>query len=167
MLCVAASHDPTGYVCVAGRSLGVTDLAILTGASETQVNALFAELERNGVFSRDRTGRIYSRRMVRDARVSAKNRKNGKLGGNPNLSNYRRKSAPVNPPVNPPLKPHKPEASRKVISPKRDINLSMRGPALSLVDSDTPASPDPETQMVDPEEFKAWAAEFAASARRR
>ena len=42
------------------------------------------------------------------------------------------------------------------------------GPALALVaDSATQAPADPETQMVDPEEFKAWALDFAAKARRR
>jgi len=85
MLCVAAEADPTGYVLVNGRALTASDLAQLTGAAEPEVSAHISELERNGVFSRDRRDRIYSRRMVRDARRRARARENGKLGGNPSL----------------------------------------------------------------------------------
>ena len=42
---------------------------------------MLQELELNGVFSRDRRGVIYCRRMVR----AEKSRSNGRLGGNPNL----------------------------------------------------------------------------------
>lgn len=42
------------------------------------------------------------------------------------------------------------------------------GPALSLVDSDTPAGPVSNiTDRVDPGEFQAWAADFARKANRR
>ncbi|MER8846026.1 hypothetical protein [Mesorhizobium australicum] len=87
MLCIAAAHDPIGYVAVAGRGLDETSLARLTGCQESEVSSLLGELDRNGVFSRDRHGRIYSRRMVKDAKKSAIARKNGKNGGNPTLSN--------------------------------------------------------------------------------
>lgn len=87
MLCIAAAHDPIGYVAVAGRALDETALARLTGCQESEAKALVGELERNGVFSRDRQGRIYSRRMVTDARKAAIAKKNGKKGGNPSLSN--------------------------------------------------------------------------------
>ena len=75
MLCIAAEADPTGYVTVNGRSLGVTDIARLAGVTETECEPLLAELERNGVFSRTRQGVIYSRRMVRDAKRSLEGRK--------------------------------------------------------------------------------------------
>jgi hypothetical protein len=86
MLCIAAQHDPIGYVAVAGIGLDETAIARLTGASESEVQSLLGELTRTGVFSRDAKGRIYSRRMIRDARKAAAARKNGKLGGNPSLS---------------------------------------------------------------------------------
>lgn len=161
MLCIAASHDPTGYVCVAGRSLGVTDLAILTGASETQVGVLFAELDRNGVFSRDRTGRIYSRRMVRDSKVAAMNRKNGKLGGNPNLRKDTGNQQPVNPPVKPRHKPHKPLASRRVGASSEAPNPSRRAPTLSLVESEAPRSPEPEQSPAERAEIRDGLASLA------
>jgi len=111
MLCIAAAHDPIGYVAVAGRALSETDIARMTGGLESEVCSLLGELDRNGVFSRDRQGRIYSRRMVSDARKAAIAKKNGKNGGNPSLGNQTRKPASVNPPVKPPLKPHKPSAN--------------------------------------------------------
>lgn len=86
MLCIASAHDPVGYVAVAGKGLDETSLARLTGCQESEVASLLGELERHGVFSRDRQKRIYSRRMVRDARNAATARKNGKKGGNPTLS---------------------------------------------------------------------------------
>ena len=111
MLCIAATHDPIGYVAVAGRGLDETSIARMTGGQESEVSALLGELERNGVFSRDRQRRIYSRRMVSDARKVAEAKKNGKLGGNPTLGNKRGNSASVNPSDMGVLKPHKPEAS--------------------------------------------------------
>lgn len=85
MLCIAAVHDPIGYVAVAGRGLDETSIARMTGGLESEVSSLLGELDRNGVFSRDRHGRIYSRRMVSDAKKSAAARKFGKEGGNPKL----------------------------------------------------------------------------------
>jgi len=109
-LCIAAEADPIGYVLVNGRPLTTTDLARLTGEPEAAVQSALAELERNGVFSRDRSGRIYNRRMVRDAKERSKNQKNGRLGGNPTLCNTTEKSLVVNPPDNQPDKAKRLEA---------------------------------------------------------
>jgi hypothetical protein len=86
-LCICSKADPKGYLVVAGRSLGATDLARLTGETETEIENLLNELALHGVFSRDRNGRIYSRRMVRDEKKSRTAQKNGKNGGNPKLCN--------------------------------------------------------------------------------
>ena len=99
MLCIAAEADPTGYVTVNGRPIGVTDIARLAGVTETECESLLAELDWNGVFSRDRKGAIYSRRMVRDAKTAKKNRENGKKGGNPTIGKDEGISEWVNPPV--------------------------------------------------------------------
>lgn len=98
LLAIAAEAQPTGYVLVNGRTLSTTDLARLTGAPEADVQTALAELDAAGVFSRDGRGRIYSRRMVRDAKIAKINRKNGLKGGNPSLCNHNGKSCPVNPP---------------------------------------------------------------------
>jgi hypothetical protein len=123
MLCIAAGHDPIGYVAVAGRGLDETAIAQMTGGSESEVRALLAELEQNGVFSRDRKGTIYSRRMVQDAKRSAISRKNGKEGGNPSLSKQSDISIRDNPHDNLSLKPHIPRAKRQ--NPK--INMDVDG----------------------------------------
>jgi hypothetical protein len=85
MLCIAAQADQTGYLTVNGEALATTDIARMVGGSETEVATLIDELSRNGVLSRTRTGTIYSRRMVRDAKKARTARENGKSGGNPSL----------------------------------------------------------------------------------
>lgn len=118
MLCIAAAHDPIGYVSVAGRGLSETDLARMTGVAESEVIILLGELDRNGVFSRDRHGRIYSRRMVSDEKKSANARRNGKNGGNPTLRNYKENSPSVKGSdkggLKGEVKPHKPIANSQI-----------------------------------------------------
>ncbi len=138
MLCIAASHDPIGYVAVAGRGLSETDLARMTGASGSEVSALLGELDQNGVCSRDAKGRIYSRRMIRDARKSAEARKNGKKGGNPTHRKDTEKASGVNPKDKATLngvdKPQKPEARLSdtnvsgAAAPKFDLGNDPPGP---------------------------------------
>jgi len=106
LLCIAAKADPYGYILVNGFPLEATGAARLAGVTEGEAQSLLQELERNGVLSRDRKGRMFSRRMVRDAAVRAKAQKNGAKGGNPALGGSRGKQtengSPVNPPPNPP-----------------------------------------------------------------
>lgn len=118
MLCIAAAHDPIGYVAVAGKGLDQTSIARLTGAEECEVASLLGELERNGVFSRDRHGRIYSRRMTRDARKASIARNNGRKGGNPSLSKDNEISASDKDRDNHGVKSHKPRARSHNEKPK-------------------------------------------------
>lgn len=158
-LCIAAEADPTGYVLVNGRTPTTTDLARLTGEPEAAVQSALEELERNGVFSRDRNGRIYNRRLVRDARRIANNRKNGKLGGNPKLLAENVNPVSVNPPDNPPDKAKKLEAREVSKSSVEDKESSTGAeapkPDLVVVASrDVPAPPkpvpvDPKKQLYD------------------
>lgn len=85
LLCVAAKADPYGYVVINGCEIGVTGAARLGSVSETEAATLLDELERNGVFSRDRRGRIFSRRMLKEAAARKRAREIGKKGGNPAL----------------------------------------------------------------------------------
>jgi hypothetical protein len=80
MLCVCARHEPKGYLAINGKPLDVDAIARLAGVTETEAVTLMSELEANGVFSRDRSRRIYSRRMVRDAKASQEGRKWKKKG---------------------------------------------------------------------------------------
>lgn len=106
LLCLAAKSDPIGYLTLAGRALNLDDLSILIGRPGAELAPLMDELERNGVFSRDAKGRIYSRRLVRDTKSHAEAKKFGKLGGNPSLSNQTEKVVPLKASDKPPLKPH-------------------------------------------------------------
>lgn len=128
MQCIAADHQPIGFVAVKGEKLEPGDIARLCGGDLAQVEPLIAELERYGVFSRDRRGCIYSRRMVRDAQNSARHKKNGKKGGNPSLSKTGNKSPPDNPPLNREVKPQRPETNnQKNLLPKDSVSVP-RGP---------------------------------------
>lgn len=124
ILCICAEADPYGYALIGGRPVTPDQLARMTGQPVDAITGLLDELDHNGVFSRDRNGAIYSRRMIRDAAKSAKARTNGAKGGNPSLSYERRNAGPVIPPDNLPrrseVKPHKPE-SHKPESRNQDI----------------------------------------------
>ncbi|NOT40150.1 MAG: hypothetical protein HOP13_06635 [Alphaproteobacteria bacterium] len=85
ILCLAAQAEPAGYLVQDGKPLDVRRLARNAAAPEDEVTTLLAELETEGVFSRDRRGRIYSRRLVREAKLRASGLKTGKQGGNPSL----------------------------------------------------------------------------------
>lgn len=114
LLCVAAQHDPIGYVAVNGRPLDGQDIARVAGVSVPEAESLLQELDRNGVFSRDRNKRVYSRRMVRDAKRSANAVKNGKTGGNPTLGNKRGIFPSDNPPLKSEDKPQEPESRSQI-----------------------------------------------------
>src|SRR6185312_12753695 len=74
LLALAAGASPVGYVCDdRGRPLSLDEIARVTGAgSPDEVAKLIAGILDKGVASRDRSGRLYNRRMVRDAENAAK-----------------------------------------------------------------------------------------------
>lgn len=125
--------QPYGHLVVAGRSPTIAQIAQLVGVDARSVGAAMAELEAAGVCSRDETGRLYSRRMLRDKAKAERDRANGKAGGNPRL---RQAEIPAeNPPVegadirgvNPPDKAQKPEA--RVTSSLRSDGAAASPPA--------------------------------------
>lgn len=94
--------EPYGFLLVDGKQPTLKQLSSMIGDSPRELDKLRLELENNGVYSRvgdanldpdlaelippgvpDRT--IFSRRMVRDAAKSAKFKKYGEQGGNPDL----------------------------------------------------------------------------------
>lgn len=108
LLCIMHEAEPRGYLVVGGASLSNTQIASLIGAPPKEVACLLAELKRNGVLSETDDGVIYSRRMVRDTEKAARDKANGKTGGNPRLNG--RDKGGVNPPDNGGLKAQKLEA---------------------------------------------------------
>jgi hypothetical protein len=69
LLALAAVGSPFGYVCdERGRALSFEEIARVTNAgSPEEVSKLIAGIVDKGAASRDRTGRLFNRRMVRDA----------------------------------------------------------------------------------------------------
>lgn len=126
MLCIAAEHEPAGYVAVNGRGLDNPAIARSTGGSVEEVETLLSELESNGVFSRDRRGWIYSRRLVNDAKRRRKASEAGKLGGNPTLRKQRENPATlkgkVNGSLNGEANPHIPEARDQTIETPNGVS---------------------------------------------
>lgn len=83
MLCVCAKAG--GYLTIGGSKLGPDDMAKQTGWASADVQIWWDELKRWGVFSVEGRGKVYCRRMVRDAKRSEIGRETGKRGGNPAL----------------------------------------------------------------------------------
>lgn len=97
---------PRGHLLVKGKPLTDERLAMMAGCSPKECSRLLSELEENGVFSRKKTGVIFSRRMVADEMKARKNRANGRKGGNPTLLGSDGYETEKEAPVNPPLKGH-------------------------------------------------------------
>lgn len=97
LLCIAWKAD--GYVLISGKVPTTEELAFITRQKSEDVELWISELEARGVFSRANfrgvAGAIYSRRMVRDLKMRAINRENGKRGGNPSLLKDRGNPKPV------------------------------------------------------------------------
>lgn len=109
MLCIAAQSEAHGYLAEGEEPIPLEEIARLSGVSVKSARRLLDELEKRRVLSRDDRGRIFCRRMVRDAELSQRARRDGGKGGNPNL--IKGAGAPrVNPPVKGEDKPQKPEA---------------------------------------------------------
>lgn len=83
LLALAAVGSPYGYVCDdRGRKLSDDYIARVTNAGTVEeVSRLIAGILEKGAASRDRAGRLFNRRMVREKELSAKRKRNGSLGG--------------------------------------------------------------------------------------
>jgi 5-methylcytosine-specific restriction endonuclease McrA len=77
---------PYGHLSLNNRPITDAQLSMLTCIDMPTVISLMAELEASCVFSRTRSGVVYSRRMVDDAKRSAQARKFGKMGGDKDLN---------------------------------------------------------------------------------
>ena len=85
MLGLMHEAEPYGHLLINGKPPTDQQLAVMVGASVSEVKKLKRELAEAGVPTID--GEIWiSRRMVRDAQRRAVNQANGKGGGNPKLT---------------------------------------------------------------------------------
>jgi hypothetical protein len=82
LLNYAATGAPVGYVCDQhGNPISYEEIARFTNATPTEVATLIDGILAKGAASRDRTGRLFNRRMVRQAELSVKRKNAGKGGG--------------------------------------------------------------------------------------
>jgi hypothetical protein len=95
MLCIMHEAAPRGCLLVNGQPVSDRQLASLCGCSDREIKTLLRELKSAGVCSED-NGVVYSRRMKADTEKAARDKANGKRGGNPRVIQG------VNPPANPP-----------------------------------------------------------------
>lgn len=70
MVCLMDESTPRGHLVVKGKSLQAPQLAILAGCTPQEIGKLLQELEDAEVFSRTADGTIFSRRMLRETKVS-------------------------------------------------------------------------------------------------
>lgn len=82
LLAFAAAGNPVGYVVdQQGSPISYEEIARFTNATPTEVATLVDGILKKGAASKDRTGRLFNRRMVRKAELSAKRKRIGKSGG--------------------------------------------------------------------------------------
>jgi hypothetical protein len=79
---LASCSNPIGYVCdETGMPLTNEEIARVTNAGSASVVAeLIDGILSKGAASRDRTGRLFNRRMIRDAELRAKKARAGRKG---------------------------------------------------------------------------------------
>jgi len=107
MIALMHQSTPYGHLLVSDLSPTDAQLAALVGCPSDQVPLLLAELEAAGVFSRTRSGVIYSRKMTRMQKKAATARNNGRKGGNPTLGKSKENAALDNLQVKAWVKPQK------------------------------------------------------------
>lgn len=83
MLAIMARSEKKGFLQINGKQIKSKDLAKLLGEDEAKIKQLLDELEENGVYSVDKSGVIFCRRMEREAHISYIRSEAGKLGGRP------------------------------------------------------------------------------------
>lgn len=86
MLFIMHDSERYGYLCVNGKAMTDEFVARRCGTSVAEYSALLAELDRVKVLSRTGDGILFSRRMVKDAKLSSARAKVGAIGGKSSLN---------------------------------------------------------------------------------
>jgi len=82
LLAMASGGVPVGYVTDGrGDPVAVEEIARFANCSAAEASSLVTSILKKGAASRDRSGRLYNRRMVRDYELSVKRRRAGLDGG--------------------------------------------------------------------------------------
>lgn len=88
VLCIAADNDPVGYVEETGPAF-TEMMCRVSGLRKKQVEKYTKELEKRGVFQRDRRGRIFCPRMVHDNKKLQEAIASGRRGGRASRDNQK------------------------------------------------------------------------------
>lgn len=132
LLALAAAANPVGYVCDSkGSPLTLEEIARVTNAgSPDEVGKLIAAIIEKGAASRDRTGRLFNRRMVRDNATMRKRAEAGKLGGKTTANKHWGKSHVLQHPIQQVLQQgcYAPYPSNKKVSSFSASSQSATGP---------------------------------------
>ena len=87
MLCLMFECDRRGYLATAGRPWSDEEIATAVGGDLVATRQTIQELADKGVISRDESGAVYSRRIVRDEQIRRARERAGSLGGTKNKQN--------------------------------------------------------------------------------
>lgn len=81
LICLASDGVPQGFVSDArGDPVAIEEIARFANCSVAEASSLIDGILRKGAASRDRSGRLFCRRTVRDYELSVKRRRAGHLG---------------------------------------------------------------------------------------
>jgi len=84
-LCLLWECEDRGMFATAGNAWTDDDIASAVGGDKTENLSLLHGLLRKGILRRNKSGVVYSSRMVRDEEARKQAVKDGKRGGNPHL----------------------------------------------------------------------------------
>lgn len=102
MLCLMFDSPERGVLRKQnGSKIESKDLAKMTGASQAEIEALLAEMDSNGVYSKAPDGAIYCRRMVREEHIRKVRSEAGSQGGRPSKSKAKPKAEKTPPSPSP------------------------------------------------------------------
>ena len=85
MICYMHEGTPYGHLKVGEKVILASNLAVMVGATLSEVEGWLDELRTARVFDTTEDGTIYSRRMIRDETIRNLRAEGGKKGGNPSL----------------------------------------------------------------------------------
>lgn len=133
LLAIMHGCEPYGHLAIKGRAPSSAQIASMVGMTNPkEVSGLLVELEEAGVFSREESGLIFCRRMVRDNLARLQGKLHGCEGGNPVLTGRVPKPITDEPTPNaqegltPPVKTEKREEKRERVREEKKESRSLR-----------------------------------------
>jgi len=168
LIAFAALANPTGYVCDDhGRPLTLEEIARVSNAgSPDEVAKLVSGILGKGACSRDRSGRLFNRRLVREAELRAKRSFAGKKGALQTNRRYWDKSLNFNWNDRVPRQAGRQTTPQNPRAPPHPLSKENKNPRTSAVQRTARATPaDPPLEQNKPAGSLATARDDGALAR--